>query len=139
MSSTMRGSNGVPLPSEMSNMRRRLAPQQPAEYDRFNNGLPSIQISKVTNGQTPNIPENGIQLRGTSVTLTKIKPQNVDPSPIHNHHLQQQQIQQQQYYLNDSGQNGGNSASSKASRKKKKRGNGVRQPGDDWNLVGEQS
>ena len=122
VTSTVKGSNGVPLSTDLADLRRRLA-QQPANgpTSLFNNGLSSIQISKVTNGQSANIPENGINLKGTSVTLTKIR---------NTEHPQQQQ----QHF--DAETKGGGNAGSK-SRKKKKRGNGVRQCGDDWNLVGE--
>ena len=124
----VKGSNGMQLSTDLAELRRRLA-HQPDHTERtssstlFNNGLSSIQISKVTNGQSPNIPENGINLKGTSVTLTKIR----SAEPHHNH---------QQHYEELKGNALNGSAGSK-SRKKKKRGNGVRQCGDDWNLVGE--
>ncbi|XP_058803780.1 mucin-4 [Phymastichus coffea] len=124
LSGTMRGSNGIPVSTDLAELRRRLA--QPPENDRnsstlCNNGLSSIQISKVTNGQSPNIPENGINLKGTSVTLTKIRNSEIP--------LNQQQL------FDETKGNAMNGSVTTKSRKKKKRGNGVRQGGDDWNLV----
>lgn len=117
----------MPLSTDLAALRKRLA--QPPENERtsstlFNNGLSSIQISKVTNGQSANIPENGINLKGTSVTLTKIRNPEVSSN-------------QQQQFLDEIRGNAGIGNASTKSRKKKKRGNGVRQGGDDWNLVGE--
>lgn len=136
LSGSTRGSNGMQLQStDLAELRRRLAQQPEPERTSttlFNNGLSSIQISKVTNGQVGGshpgnlIPENGINLKGTSVTLTKIRsqPVAVQPQPA------APEPQQQQHQEEPKAANG-------KSRKKKKRGNGVRQCGDDWNLVGE--
>ncbi|XP_031785346.1 uncharacterized protein LOC100114737 isoform X2 [Nasonia vitripennis] len=125
LAATARGSNGMPLSSDIAELRRRLA--QPSFHEQasssstlFNNGLSSIQISKVTNGQSPNIPENGINLKGTSVTLTKIR--NVD---------QQQHIQSQHQQVEEPRVNG----NAKSRNKKKKRGNGVRSGGDDLTFL----
>lgn len=135
LSGTVKGSNGAPLTSDLAELRRRLAQNESIATSTtlFNNGLSSIQISKVTNGGQPNIPESGINLKGTSVTLTKIRNTSSDSHP------QQQQPQhmiQPQYYEDDKALNG-SAGVSKSKKKKKRAGNGVRPPGDDWNLVGE--
>lgn len=131
LSGTVKGSNGVPLTSDLAELRRRLAQSESLPATSiFNNGLSSIQISKVTNGQPPpHIPDSGINLKGTSVTLTKIR----NPEP---HNMPQQQQQLQQHYEDAKGSVQNGSATTK-SKKKKKKGMGVRQSGDDWNLVGE--
>lgn len=132
LTATARGSNGMPLSPDISELRRRLA--QPSFHEQasnsstlFNNGLSSIQISKVTNGQSPNIPENGINLKGTSVTLTKIR--NADQQQ-HNNQSQHQQFEEPRVNGN---------ANAKSRNKKKKRGNGVRSGGDDLTFLGEKS
>lgn len=97
-------------------------------------GLANIQISKVTNGQP--IPENGINLKGTSVTLTKVKPGATgmeDPRQAKSAATKEATISVAAITAaNGSGGNGGGK-----SKKKKKRGSGSKQSGDDWNLVGE--
>lgn len=82
-------------------------------------GLANIQISKVANGHP--IPENGINLRGTSVTLTKVKSD-----------MSMSEMQQAKCAVREA-----ISATMGKGKKKKKRGNGARSCGDDWNLVGE--
>lgn len=71
--------------------------------------LANIQISKVANGHP--IPENGINLRGTSVTLTKVK--------------------------SEAEQSQDHSTATKSKKKKKRAGANAPARGDDWNLVGE--
>lgn len=78
-------------------------------------GLANIQIRKVTSGQA--IPESGINLKGTSVTLTKVRTDT--------------EAQQPRTCDTNVTAVGGKS------KKKKKKGNGPKQTGDDWNLVGE--
>ncbi|XP_044003434.1 putative uncharacterized protein DDB_G0282133 isoform X2 [Aphidius gifuensis] len=57
--------NGM-ITSSLAELRSRLTPDCTGIT-----GLANIQISKLANGQA--IPENGINLKGTSVTLTKVK------------------------------------------------------------------
>lgn len=102
---TNTNTNGV-ITSSLAELRSRLTPDCTGIT-----GLANIQISKVTNGQP--IPENGINLKGTSVTLTKVR----NPDAPRADDCQQ--------------------ATAVKGKKKKKRGNGARPSGDDWNLVGE--
>ncbi|XP_034947962.1 putative uncharacterized protein DDB_G0282133 isoform X2 [Chelonus insularis] len=101
-------SNGF-ISSNISELRNKLSTPQCGNISSFGN----IQISKVTNGQL--IPENGINLKGTSVTLTKINsPETVTTSKKNN----------------DNQQPTGNKT-----KKKKKKSSGTKSCGDDWNLV----
>lgn len=127
VSSTVRGSNGLPV---LSDFRKRLAKSDNGpSSSMYNPNLPSIQISKVTNGQTPNIPESGINLRGTSVTLTKIR--NTDQQRLQTY--EEPRINSVQVSPSGEGFNG---AGTSKNRRKRNRRNPVRQAGDDWNLVG---
>lgn len=103
--------NGM-ITSSLAELRSRLTPDCTGIT-----GLANIQISKLVNGQA--IPENGINLKGTSVTLTKVK--NPDSS-----------------FKNDDVSTTPTTPTSGKGKKKKKRGNGTRPSGDDWNLVGEE-
>lgn len=94
----------------LSELRSRLTPDCTGL-----SGLANIQIRKVTSGQS--IPENGINLEGTNVTLTKVRTDT--------------ETQQPRTCDTNVTAPGGKS------KKKKKKGNGQKQTGDDWNLVGE--
>ncbi|XP_050448907.1 uncharacterized protein LOC126850218 isoform X5 [Cataglyphis hispanica] len=118
----MKHANGV-IPSSLAELRSRLT-AQPIDCASSLSGLANIQISKVTNGQP--IPENGINLKGTSVTLTKVRPETTSMEETRQASANSA-VKEAVINANGSGK----------SKKKKKRGNGTRQCGDDWNLVGE--
>lgn len=118
----MKHANGV-IPSSLAELRSRLN-AQPIDCASSLSGLANIQISKVTNGQP--IPENGINLKGTSVTLTKVRPETTSMEETRQASANSA-VKEAVINANGSGK----------SKKKKKRGNGTRQCGDDWNLVGE--
>lgn len=121
--------NGV-LSSSLAELRSRLSGQSDCASSL--SGLANIQISKVTNGQP--IPENGINLKGTSVTLTKVRPETTsmeDPRQAKSAAKEAISV------ASITAANGSNSGGSGKSKKKKKRGSGSKQSGDDWNLVGE--
>lgn len=147
--------NGV-LSSSLAELRSRLAPTDCASLS----GLANIQISKVTNGQP--IPENGINLKGTSVTLTKVKPADVTMEDMRQSKNAMMKEAMSASITTTGGGGGGvgggvgggsgggganggsggggggaNGGSSKSKKKKKRGGGGTRQCGDDWNLVGE--
>ncbi|XP_053976246.1 uncharacterized protein LOC128875001 isoform X1 [Hylaeus volcanicus] len=108
--------NGI-IPSSLAELRSRLNPDCATL-----NGLANIQISKVTNGQP--IPENGINLKGTSVTLTKVR---TDTSI--------KDVQSAKTTGREAINTSLPATTTGKSKKKKKRGAGARQCGDDWNLV----
>ncbi|XP_033232159.1 uncharacterized protein LOC117183100 isoform X2 [Belonocnema kinseyi] len=116
--------NGI-IPSSLAELRSRLTPDCTSLSD-----LANIQISKVTSGQP--IPENGINIKGTSVTLTKVR----NPDPMIDEVQQAKTAVREAINasmaaaVSSSGGGGGGKG-----KKKKKRGNGARQSGDDWNLV----
>ncbi|KAG7200591.1 hypothetical protein KM043_001150 [Ampulex compressa] len=113
----MKPTNGI-IPSSLAELRSRLAPDCAGLT-----GLANIQISKVTNGQP--IPENGINLKGTSVTLTKVRPE-----------ASLEDVQSAKSAVREAINASMIAASSGGkSKKKKKRGSGTGQCGDDWNLV----
>ncbi|XP_076395121.1 uncharacterized protein LOC100882720 isoform X2 [Megachile rotundata] len=114
--SNLKHPNGI-IPSSLAELRSRLTPDCTAL-----SGLANIQISKVTNGQP--IPENGINLKGTSVTLTKVR---TDTS--------MEDVQNAKTAVREAINASIAVSSSEKSKKKKKRGTGTRQCGDDWNLV----
>lgn len=114
----LKHANGI-IPSSLAELRSRLTPDCTTL-----SGLANIQISKVTNGQP--IPENGINLKGTSVTLTKVR---AEPSI--------EDVQNAKTAVREAINASIAVSSSSKSKKKKKRGTGARQCGDDWNLVGE--
>lgn len=120
----MKHANGV-IPSSLAELRNRLI-SQPIDCTSSLSGLANIQISKVTNGQP--IPENGINLKGTSVTLTKVRSEMTNMEDARQASANSAAVKEA-VMMNTNG--GGKS------KKKKKRGNGTRQCGDDWNLVGE--
>ncbi|XP_076630622.1 uncharacterized protein LOC143346430 isoform X2 [Colletes latitarsis] len=108
--------NGI-IPSSLAELRSRLTPDCTTL-----SGLANIQISKVTNGQP--IPENGINLKGTSVTLTKVR---TDTSI--------KDVQSAKTAVREAINASIAATTGGKSKKKKKRGAGARQCGDDWNLV----
>ncbi|XP_066595931.1 uncharacterized protein [Prorops nasuta] len=115
-SATVKSPNCI-LSQSFAELRSRLAPDVTTLP-----GFANIQISKVTNGQS--IPENGINLKGTSVTLTKVRSEpGVEDS--------QQQAKASSEAVNE----GASLSGSGKTKKKKKRNGGVRRSGDDWNLV----
>ncbi|XP_014486001.1 PREDICTED: uncharacterized protein LOC106750284 isoform X4 [Dinoponera quadriceps] len=116
------------LPSSLAELRSRLAPTDCASLS----GLANIQISKVTNGQP--IPENGINLKGTSVTLTKVKPANA--ATTMEDARQSKNAVKEAMSASIMATGGGNGSGGKSKKKKKRGGGGTRQCGDDWNLVG---
>ncbi|OAD59262.1 hypothetical protein WN48_09528 [Eufriesea mexicana] len=116
-STSLKHANGI-IPSSLAELRSRLTPDCTAL-----SGLANIQISKVTNGQP--IPENGINLKGTSVTLTKVR---TEPS--------MEDVQNAKTAVREAINASIAASTSGKSKKKKKRGTGTRQSGDDWNLVG---
>ncbi|XP_032672363.1 uncharacterized protein LOC116844645 isoform X6 [Odontomachus brunneus] len=125
--------NGV-LPPTLAELRSRLAPTDCASLS----GLANIQISKVTNGQP--IPENGINLKGTSVTLTKVKQTDPTMEDVRQSKNTVKEAMSASIAATGSGGGGGSSSSGsngKSKKKKKRGGGGTRQCGDDWNLVGE--
>ncbi|XP_015603385.1 uncharacterized protein LOC107271664 isoform X2 [Cephus cinctus] len=105
------------IPSSLAELRSRLTPDCTGLT-----GLANIQISKVTNGQP--IPENGINLKGTSVTLTKVRSEAV-----------MDDVQQAKTAVREAISATMAASGSGKGKKKKKKGNGTRQSGDDWNLV----
>ncbi|XP_026827256.1 probable serine/threonine-protein kinase DDB_G0282963 isoform X6 [Ooceraea biroi] len=128
--------NGV-IPSSLAELRSRFMTQ--SQYASPLSALANISISKVTNGQP--IPENGINLKGTSVTLTKVRPEATDMESARqakNGTIKEAAINAASIATN-SGSGGGSSSSGSGgggkSKKKKKRGSSTRQCEDDWNLV----
>lgn len=109
----------------LAELRSRLN-AQPIDCASSLSGLANIQISKVTNGQP--IPENGINLKGTSVTLTKVRPETTNMEDARQASANSAAVKEA-VMMNANG--------SGKSKKKKKRGNGTRQCGEDWSLVGE--
>jgi len=123
--------NGV-ISSSLAELRNRLTGQSDCASSL--SGLANIQISKVTNGQP--IPENGINLKGTSVTLTKVRPEATsmeDPRQAKSAAVKEATIN----VTSITAANGSSGGGSGKNKKKKKRGSGSKQSGDDWNLVGE--
>nr|XP_033341608.1 uncharacterized protein LOC117229303 [Megalopta genalis] len=112
----LKHTNGI-IPSSLAELRSRLTPDCTTLSD-----LANIQISKVTNGQP--IPENGINLKGTSVTLTKVRTETSIKD-----------VQSAKTAVREAINASIAASSNGKSKKKKKRGTGTRQCGDDWNLV----
>ncbi|XP_015434786.1 PREDICTED: uncharacterized protein LOC107190491 [Dufourea novaeangliae] len=115
-STNLKHTNGI-IPSSLAELRSRLTPDCTTLSD-----LANIQISKVTNGQP--IPENGINLKGTSVTLTKVRTET-----------SMKDVQSAKTAVREAINASIAASSTGKSKKKKKRGTGTRQCGDDWNLV----
>lgn len=109
------------IPSSLAELRSRLTPDCTGGLA----GLANIQISKVAKGQP--IPENGINLKGTSVTLTKVRTDTNMDDVHHTKAAVREAINASITATTTTGKG----------KKKKKRGNCTRQCGDDWNLVGE--
>lgn len=132
---SVKHANGV-ISSSLAELRSRLSaqPDCASSLSEFAN----IQISQMTNGQP--IPENGINLKGTSVTLTKVRPETTNMEDARQASAKCAAVKEAAINAtstvtaaNGSGSAGG----SGKSKKKKKRGNGTGQCGDDLDLVGE--
>lgn len=126
---SLKHANGIAPPNLAELHSRLTAPNcAPSEL--------SIQISKVTNGQ-PMPAENGIKDPG--VTLTKVRSETAGAENARQVSIKNVGLKEAATAIttasitavNGNGNNGGKN------KKKKKRGNGTRQCGDDWNLVGE--
>ncbi|XP_043269998.1 serine-rich adhesin for platelets [Venturia canescens] len=132
-STNHKNANGIVSPS-LAEFRSRLT----ADCTSLP-GLANIHISKVTNGQP--IPERGINLRGTSVTLTKVRSPDVPISTSlvstkTNNTANIEEVQQAKTAVREAINATINvPATSSKGKKKKKRGNGTKHSGDDWNLV----
>jgi len=120
--------NGV-ISSSLAELRSRLSAQ--SDCTSSLSELANIQISQMTNGQP--IPENGINLKGTSVTLTKVRPEATSMEDARQASAKYTTVKE--VAINATSVNGG--GSSGKSKKKKKRGSGTGQCGDDLDLVGE--
>ena len=124
-----KNTNGI-IPTTLAEFRSRLTP----DYSSLP-GLANIQISNVTNGQP--IPEGGINIKGTSVTLTKVRTPEIPVAVAAASSTNNDDVQQAKSAVRDAITVTMNPPGSGKSKKKKKRGNGSRPCGDDWNLVGE--
>lgn len=118
--------NGI-IPSSITEIRSRLSSECTSLSD-----LANIQISKVASGQP--IPESGINLKGTSVTLTKVRNPETTTTTFDE---QAKTAVREAINASMAVSSGGTTTTTSKGKKKKKRGNGARQSGDDWNLVGE--
>ncbi|XP_018340094.1 PREDICTED: uncharacterized protein LOC108747233 isoform X4 [Trachymyrmex septentrionalis] len=118
--------NGV-ISSSLAELRSRLSAQ--SDCTSSLSELANIQISQMTNGQP--IPENGINLKGTSVTLTKVRPEATSMEDARQASAKYTTVKE--VAINATSVNGG--GSSGKSKKKKKRGSGTGQCGDDLDLV----
>ncbi|XP_011875803.1 PREDICTED: uncharacterized protein LOC105566421 isoform X2 [Vollenhovia emeryi] len=130
---SVKHANGV-ISSSLAELRSRLSAQPDCASSLSE--LANIQISQMTNGQP--IPENGINLKGTSVTLTKVRPEvtgmeDARQAPARCATAKEAAINATSITAANSG--GGGSGGK--SKKKKKRGGGTGQCGDDLDLVGE--
>lgn len=138
---SVKHANGV-ISSSLAELRSRLSAQPDCTSSLSE--LANIQISQMTNGQP--IPENGINLKGTSVTLTKVRPEITSMEDTRQAKcamtpsFKEAMIKACSITAANGGGSGGsssNSSSSGKSKKKKKRGSGTGQCGDDLDLVGE--
>lgn len=151
-SSKPSGQKSANISSSLADLRSRLTPDCTGIT-----GLANIQISKVTSGQQV-IPENGINLKGTSVTLTKVKnpdvkcdfvgvsstvanitipPTNATGGSAHELSSNGPSDLSQHQHQHQHSPPPQPQASLAKGKKKKKKGTGARSCGDDWNLVGE--
>ncbi|KAL0113937.1 hypothetical protein PUN28_011338 [Cardiocondyla obscurior] len=125
--------NGV-ISSSLAELRSRLSVQ--SDCTSSLSELANIQISQMTNGQP--IPENGINLKGTSVTLTKVKPEATGMEDTRQTSAMCAATKETTMSVTSiTAINGGASCGSGSgkSKKKKKRGSGTGQCGDDLDLV----
>ncbi|XP_018050001.1 PREDICTED: uncharacterized protein LOC108688316 [Atta colombica] len=123
---SVKHANGV-ISSSLAELRSRLSAQ--SDCTSSLSELANIQISQMTNGQP--IPENGINLKGTSVTLTKVRPEATSMEDARQ--ASAKCTVMKEMAINATSANGG--GSSGKSKKKKKRGSGTGQCGDDLDLV----
>ncbi|KAG5313460.1 F193A protein, partial [Acromyrmex insinuator] len=123
---SVKHANGV-ISSSLAELRSRLSAQ--SDCTSSLSELANIQISQMTNGQP--IPENGINLKGTSVTLTKVRPEATSMEDARQASAKCTAVKE--VAINATLANGG--GSSGKSKKKKKRGSGTGQCGDDLDLV----
>ncbi|XP_018316494.1 uncharacterized protein [Mycetomoellerius zeteki] len=123
---SVKHANGV-ISSSLAELRSRLSAQ--SDCTSSLSELANIQISQMTNGQP--IPENGINLKGTSVTLTKVRPEATSMEDARQ--VSAKCTAMKEAAINAISANGG--GSSGKSKKKKKRGSGTGQCGDDLDLV----
>lgn len=123
--------NGI-ISSSFAELRSRLTPDCTGL-----SGLANIHISKVTNGQP--IPDSGINLKGTSVTLTKVRTPGVAAvmTAAASNAARTEELQHAKSAVREAISATVHAPASGKSKKKKKRGTGARHCGDDWNLVGE--
>lgn len=128
---SVKHANGV-ISSSLAELRSRLSAQPDCASSLSE--LANIQISQMTNGQP--IPENGINLKGTSVTLTKVRPEATSMEDARQASakcaaVKEATINAISMTAANSGGGGGGSGKSK---KKKKRGSGTGQCEDDLDL-----
>ncbi|XP_018392119.1 PREDICTED: putative uncharacterized protein DDB_G0293878 isoform X1 [Cyphomyrmex costatus] len=123
---SVKHANGV-ISSSLAELRSRLSAQ--SDCTSSLSELANIQISQMTNGQP--IPENGINLKGTSVTLTKVRSEATSMEDARQ--ASAKCTTAKEAAINANSTNGG--GSSGKSKKKKKRGSGTGQCGDDLDLV----
>lgn len=130
---SVKHANGV-ISSSLAELRSRLSAQSDCASSLSE--LANIQISQMTNGQP--IPENGINLKGTSVTLTKVRPETTNMEDARQASAKCAAVKEAAINASITAANGSGSAGgSGKSKKKKKRGSGTGQCGDDLDLVGE--
>jgi len=128
---SVKHANGV-ISSSLAELRSRLSVQPDCASSLSE--LANIQISQMTNGQP--IPENGINLKGTSVTLTKVRSEATSMEDTRQASAKCAAVKEAAISATSiTAANGG--GSSGKSKKKKKRGSGTGQCGDDLDLVGE--
>lgn len=129
---SVKHANGV-ISSSLAELRSRLSAQTDCASSLSE--LANIQISQMTNGQP--IPENGINLKGTSVTLTKVRPEVTSMEDARQASAKCAAVKEAAMNATSiTAANSGGGGSGK-SKKKKKRGSGTGQCGDDLDLVGE--
>ncbi|XP_025990924.1 uncharacterized protein LOC105193812 isoform X3 [Solenopsis invicta] len=132
---SVKHANGV-ISSSLAELRSRLSAQPDCASSLSE--LANIQISQMTNGQP--IPENGINLKGTSVTLTKVRPEATSMDDGRQASAKCASVKEainttSITAANGGGSGGGGGGGSGKSKKKKKRGSGTGQCGDDLDLV----
>ncbi|XP_012523732.2 uncharacterized protein LOC105829433 isoform X6 [Monomorium pharaonis] len=137
---SVKHANGV-ISSSLAELRSRLSSAQPDCASSLSE-LANMQINQMTNGQP--IPENGINLKGTSVTLTKVRSEATNMEDARQASAKYASVKEATINATSvanggSGISGGgvNGSGSGKSKKKKKRGSGTGQCGDDLDLVGE--
>lgn len=125
---SVKHANGV-ISSSLAELRSRLSAQPDCASSLSE--LANIQISQMTNGQP--IPENGINLKGTSVTLTKVRPEATSMEDARQ--ASAKCAAGKEAAVNATTLTAANGGGGGKSKKKKKRGSGTGQCGDDLDLV----